>query len=336
MKKNLLSLIFFILSFSALAEECGPINLISETSSPFQKIPVYNQEKINICYAYSAAQMADYHLLKNGAEKRNVHPAWVAMSFASTLKRDRLDIGHAKEALDSILETSNCDYETVTKTLKTWGQDPSLSEAKILSMIEENSARQKTEGRAMASLPTPMDLKDSQLTSVEMLSTLLRQECTKEKTSSVKLPEAKKYNFRDLPTDEAFKNIFSSKLSSLRSPISIAYCSNLWKNPSYHGVGLTNDNLRDRLEKDCHYHESLIVGQKKVDNSCQYLVRNTWGDRFNRDNEKWKCLCRSKTTGEYVDDCDARTHNDGNYAVEGCWIPADVLARNTGVVTVLE
>lgn len=315
------------------AENCSPINLITQPNSPFQKIPVYNQEKINICYAYSAAQMVDFHLMKNGSPDRTVHPAWVALNYSLKKNRNQLEIGHTKEALESLAEANNCDYQAVSDALRNWAQRHDVSEARILTYIERNTPVVPAL-RMPSSLPSVNDLKSSNLTSVQMLASLLSSNCQAKRPLTI--PKAHKFNFEQLPDDQAFTSMLETKIDSLKSPISIAYCANVWKDAEYRGIGLNWKGVRDSLKKDCHYHESLVVGRKKLGGSCNLLVRNTWGTNWTADNKNWKCVCRNKSTGAYVDECSAQTHPDSEYSVEGCWLPSDRLARNTGLITFME
>src|ERR1044072_3918330 len=111
-------LLFFLICFKVFAADCSSVNLITEPDSPFRKIPVYNQGSLNICYAYSAAQILDWYQIKNGASKRNIHPAWAALQYALGRNRDKLEIGHPKEAIESMKASLHCDYETVESVVR--------------------------------------------------------------------------------------------------------------------------------------------------------------------------------------------------------------------------
>jgi hypothetical protein len=115
--------------------------------------------------------------------------------------------------------------------------------------------------------------------------------------------------------------------------VSIAYCANVWKAPAFDGIDMNVSGQRDVVKKGCEYHESLIVGQKMLGNSCHFLVRNTWGDRWTSYNRNYSCVCRDNTTGAFVDDCRPETHRNDRYSVEGCWIRSSDLARNIGQLT---
>ncbi len=313
MAPRFLLLLFFC--FSALADDCRTVNLITEADSPFRKIPVYNQGSINICYAYSAAQIIDWYQLKNGAPKRNVHPAWTALQYALQRGRTKLEIGHPKEAIESMRMAMNCDYESVEAAVKSLGSSDE-SETKILSGIERGKYR----------LPAGSS-------SVETLNAVIEKNCPSEKRTMVMVPEVERLNYETLKDDNAYETFLQTKFSAAPSPVSIAYCANVWKNSQFDGISVNAKGERDQVEKDCEYHESLVVGQKKVGNSCHFLVRNTWGNRWTASNQNFSCVCRDLSTGEFTEDCRPETHRNDRYSVEGCWIRGSDLARNIGQLT---
>lgn len=308
-------LLLFLITFNVFASECAPVNLITEQNSPFRKIPVYNQGSLNICYAYSAAQILDWYQIKNGATKRNIHPAWAALQYALVRNKDRIEIGHPKETMESIKTALNCDYEAVEAALKSLG-GPEDSEIKTLLSIERGTYRSP-----------------AGYTPVETLKEALMKHCPSEKRTFVMVPEVERLNYKTLNDDEAYEKFLNTKLASAPSPVSIAYCANVWKNPEFDGIGVNLFGNRDSVKKGCEYHESLVVGQKKMENSCHFLVRNTWGTNWTAHNSRYACVCRDRGTGEFIDDCRPETHGNDRYTVEGCWIRSSDLTRNIGQLT---
>jgi hypothetical protein len=311
------------------------MNLITDTASPFQKIPVYDQKDSNICYAFSAAQMVDYQLIKEGALKRSVHPAWLALNYAIGRNKSGLDIGHTKEAIERLQEANNCDFEKVTNAFTAFAGTHDLLDSKIIAFIEKYADLKHS--------PAPSDIVTQHMFSelkkisqnpVKVVSRILSQVCSNR--TPIQVPKVSRYNFTHLPDDKAFQNFLIQRLDANPTPISIAYCSRVWRDPSYDGIELTKTGIRDSLKKDCGYHESLVVGKKMAGDSCQLLIRNTWGDRWKAGNSKWKCLCKDRLSGQFVDDCTSSSHADENYSVEACWISSDVLSRNVGVITFME
>lgn len=332
MKFAILFLHIFLATFSAhgTPDGCQATNLITASDSPFQKIPVYDQKDTNLCYAYSAAQLMDYHLIKNGSQNRSIHPAWVALSYARSKNKTGLYIGHTKEAIDSMRVARNCHYNSVSNALLSWSENRELPETSILKLIENFSTKAKEE-----LIQGPSSL-DPSLTPVEMLSRLMLPACPEEGREKIKLPAVSKFNFRELPTDEAFESFIKKRLDEKTYPVSIAYCSKVWKDPEYDGIHLNLALNRDSLSGDCNYHESLVVGKKMLNGKCQFLIRNSLGDGYWAGSNQVRCLCKNKQTGEYADDCSAATHPSPQFMVEGCWLDSIKLARNTGVVTFME
>lgn len=333
---KLFILLLFNLVSSALADSgCSPVNLITETDSPFSKIPVYDQKDSNICYAYAASQIVDFHLIKQGAQKPTVHPAWLALNYALARNRKGLDIGHTKESIERLSEVNNCDFDTVKDALYSWAGTRDIQESKIIAFIEKYSRPD----RSPASFDTSSarmfsELRKMALNPVDVISRILLPSCQNRQTVTV--PKVTKYNFSQLPDDSAFEKFLVERIAKNPAPISIAYCSKVWKDPEYDGIDFTFFGKRDSLKKDCDYHESLVVGRKPAGNTCQLLVRNTWGTEWKNGNRKWKCLCKDRTTGQFIDDCQESTHPDEKYSVEACWIPSDKLGRNVGVITFTE
>ncbi len=308
-------LLLFLLSFNVFAEDCLPVNLITESESPFKKIPVYNQGTLNICYAYSAAQILDWYQLKNGAAKRNIHPAWAALQYALVRNRPKLEIGHPKEAMESMRSALNCDYEAVEAAVKSLGE-PGETDVKILTSIERGNYRSPAGS-----------------TAVETLKEALQKHCPPEKRTFVMVPEIERLNYRTLTEDSSYEKFLSTKFTTSPSPVSIAYCANVWKRPEFDGIDTNFRGERDVVRKNCEYHESLVVGQKKLGNSCHFLVRNTWGTLWTGHNSSYSCVCRDQVTGEFLDDCRPETHGNSRFSVEACWIKGNDLARNIGQIT---
>ena len=312
--KFILSLLL-VFSFHAIAQDCGPVNLVTMKDSPFRKIPVYDQKDTNLCYAYSAAQLVDYHRILNGATERSVHPAWVALNYAKAKNKTNLYIGHTKEAIESLRESRNCRYNAVSYALVSWAGRKDATETGILGAIEKFSGGQ---------------------TPVEVASMIVGPACPEDAREDLRLPSVRKFNFEQLPDDDSFEKFLKGRLDEAPFPVSIAYCSRVWKEKDYDGIKVNASGKRDSLDRNCDYHESLIVGKRKAGGSCQLLVRNSMGNGYWAKQEKSKCLCRSKTTGEFADNCSPETHPETIYSVEACWIDSDKLAKNTGVVTFME
>lgn len=302
--------IFFILSAITMPAvhggDCAPVNLLTEALSPFQGMDVIDQRDLNICYAHAASQLAEFELRKSGDSTR-VHPAWVALLYSQAKKKAKLEIGHTSEALELLRKGTLCPSTQVSSLLQKHALSTEKSDIEILSSIEKTAPDSTAQLQGILSSCEEIPIR--------------------------RLPPARRLSYRSLPDDSAFEVKMREVLSS-RTPLSISYCANLWTRPEYRGVGFDDRGLRDRLKRDCHYHESLVVGKKEIGGSCHFLVRNTWGSDWRKSNKNWTCVCENPLSGQISDGCRFDSHRDER--ILGCWLPARSLARNTGVITYLE
>lgn len=363
MKYFILSL-FFVIN-SAYAQNCEPQNLVTEQNSPFAKIPVYDQDGIGICYAYVAAQLVDYQLVKNGAD-RSVHPLWAALKYAEKAKQERITAGITYDAIEQMIKAGNCEYNDVSTALGEWAQKANVKEVDIMDLIERLApkfqdlykTKQKENPTAAPSAeevdkaiteaiadhqpwctpgatwePLMPELRAlSALSSRKVLTDLILPVCGKN-LQKLNIPKPK-YFHSDKDVD--WSKTLDQKLQNLKAPVSISYCSRILKEPTFDGVERRSGSQAEKYADNCGGHESLIVGKKKIGEQCHFLLRNSWGNGFSESTESWNCLCKNRATGEFVDDCKNSTHNTGEYTLEGCWINGDQLGKNMFGITSLE
>lgn len=367
-------LIFLLFAFPVIAQECKPMNLITEKDSPFKdQLPVYDQDGMGICYAYSAAQILNYQLIKrrehervhplwalhnslNNQDAGNVHEVWAAYQYADAQKDPFLGGGGVLRTLKAT-RGENCQSGVVSETLKEYSKKADMSEIELVALIENYATKlksvrdlkQKTDPAATL-LPTEVadvvkstidDRKKTckcnpkwdelsqfleslaSVSSTEMFANLLLPACRNSKP----IKRIGKPGGIILYKEAEAASVIDKKLDDVASPVAIAYCANVLRNPAYAGVVRSEKQIK--LGEGCSGHASILVGKKKIGESCHFLLRNTWGPGFSNSTKPWKCLCKNKTDGSYVDDCTNETHNNGNFTVEGCWIPGDAIAKNT-------
>lgn len=379
---KLLILLLFLFSHSVFATECATKNYITEPNSPFQKIPVYDQDGIGICYAYAAAQMMDYHLIKKGATSRNVHPIWAALSYARSVEKDTkqplndLSSGDIYRTMQATSK-ENCSYSTVENSLSTMARKANVTDAELANFIEiyMGKYRQLYDGRKAQSLidnaPVKIDDMDilalisetkrhnnlascyssatwdhilpelrslSVMTTPDAISSLIMPACMTSK-SSISIPKIR--SVYSSGTEEEILREISNKMDKLDAPVALTYCSKFLHTPTHDGVvqrftaKLFGTNKAPTLAPDCEPHVSVVAGKKQVGNSCQILIRNSWGSNFSDWTMGRKCLCKNKQTGAFLDDCTI-ADNNGQYTVEGCWIDEDQIKKNSLVMITLE
>lgn len=346
MKSLLLAL---LISFPVFAQDCPSLNLVTAKDSPFNKLPVYDQDGIGICYAYTAAQLADYYIIQNGGE-RSIHPLWGALKLSEAENKTTISIGYTDLALEQIKKKGNCHYNKISGSLSEWATKANIRESEVMSLIESFASKLTVRQNAQSSPLAEDEIEDiinvtfnahkaycspgatleqllpelkalSVMSSREMLSKLILPVC--QKPDKIKLPGVAYYSKK---SGQQNLEELKKQLTNRATPISVNYCSEVLYKPSYSGGDRTS----------CGMHASLIVGMKKDENKCKLLLRNSWGTGFGTHTDNWKCLCKSRETGELVDDCTASTHNNGKYTVEACWIDSDALGRNLDSLSYLK
>lgn len=354
-----------LLAQSAFAQDCESMNLVTESNSPFNKIPVYDQDGLSVCYAYAAAQLVDYHLVKNGSD-RSVHPLWAALKYAEKKNQDRISSGITYDAIEQMIKTGNCKYDDIQTAISTWSVKANVNEADVMDLIERLAPKFKNLYEAKKKVdptatPTQEEVDQainaaitehkpwcsagatwdalmpelralSTLSSTKILTDLVLPVCSKD-LQKLTLPKLTYYRS---DVDGEYATTLDKKLNSIKTPVSVTYCSKVLYEPEFVGVTRKTQAKPEAYNGNCGGHESLIVGKKKVGETCHFLLRNSWGNGFSSSTEKWKCLCKNRATGEFVDDCTNATHNNGKFTVEGCWINSDQLAKNMFGMTSLE
>lgn len=339
-----------IFSINVVWANCEPMNLVTEENSPFQKIPVFDQDGLNICYAYAASQLLDYELIKKGNKERSVHPIWAALKYAERTERSGINMGVAIDTIKAVQKYGNCPIQTINSSLSEWTLKANATEIEVMGLIEKLVTVLPTipsedidatikrvitkHAYSCAGNPTfdqliPELRALSSMSSRTVLSNLVLTNCqSNAQNISTSSPHIIFHK-----TDEEVSPTLDKVLDDNKSPIALSYCSRALYESSYIGLTRTNKSPYADLKSDCSPHDSLIVGKKKIEGQCHYLLRNTWGSGFHHSNKDRKCLCKNRRTGEFIDDCEEGLHNNGENVVEGCWVSEEVFAKNSFGIT---
>ncbi len=430
MKRILIALILF--PSILWAQSCPTKNLMTIKDSPFNKIPVYNQDGSGTCYAYTASQLANYYLLKNKkTTKLEYHPLQVALQYAGSYKTTSITSGVADIALDKLIGKEYCSYSSVTSSLQKLARDQKMTDHEIIGFVEQLSLdysnvlyeygvipKSKNSGtpntvnhpnkvykldrpivapkttakttvkkftipkseplkyelplvkidntfvkknyipvsqkqlrpsetqlknmaitRAIASSKPYVTCSENNLkelasnliplmslANTTMFKKMLIEDC--QKTAGKTLPVSHVFAPWN-GIDKDFKDNLRNHFAKNSSPLGIRYCSEVLTTPTLDGI--KNDPSRARTSNiggKCGMHASLLVGSRPANNSCEYLLRNTWGAGYGSWTQNWKCDCKDKKTGAYFSNCKKGTHPTSKYEVIGCWVSEDKLVKN--------
>jgi hypothetical protein len=349
--------LFFVLTHGvSFAQDCSEVNLITEPNSPFNQIPVYDQSGSGMCYAYAASELMNYELMKSGeATSPVVHPFWAGISQGMMTNDDQLRGGSALESIEGILKRGNCSYESVESAIGALARTVGVTEARIIAFIDDygrelgkslqngrptpeliraalsSAAKQNLRGCTYQDW-TKIFFEMEKLTgnSIEIADRLLASSCKEGSLQKLNLPKPKSFVSGDDLGME--KNIMEAL--DQKHPSAMTFCSWVTDRPSSAGlrnVKTDQNNYRvliDDSPQVCGAHVAVIAGKKMINNQCQFLYYNSMGSGWNSNNRHLTCLCKKRSTGEFVDNCTAKTHGAGAFKVEACWVPAQNLVPN--------
>lgn len=312
--------LLLLLSSTSLFAICGNTNLLTQPNSPFLNMPVLNQNNSGTCYAYTTAQMINFKTSKMNLGSI-VHPLWVAIRHSEAKNKDSINVGAVSEAYDNFVKSgSYCPNEVVESALLAFSKKYRFPRDQIIEFINNRGwfdEKNITNGCDVAGLyKLFQDPAMKTISSPELFIKLLVPNCKMKKVPNI--PQLKRYD-----SEGSYYTVEQNIYQGLRSenPIGLTYCSNIWDDQAF---------SRTKNPNRCKSHASLIVGQRIASpGGCQYLIRNSWGDKWGPQFQNKTCMCRNRKSGVFVDNCNSRSHNDKEWSVEGCWFNQRSVSQNT-------
>jgi hypothetical protein len=385
------------------------------------QIPVYDQDGIGICYAYSASELMNAYLIKkNPRAGLQIHPALAAVRYSATELSDggELSGGQIGEAINACRKKEGYTYASIQSALNEIGSSAGISEAQTLEFIERlgklmsdpsvsssarlaaignttpkaNSNGPQTFAPADATYVAPKPILppkgavNSEIRRIAYERVRVDGWCTanqkaalssfalsspignatqvascaafkpESRTPPPAIPAAKQYSL--LGTSESqvkklVRDYFDGPKGKL--PLGVGFCSKVLKDPAARKISRTTTitgAVQGKIEDDCGGHAVILVGTRPRGNSCDYLMRNSWGSQFSSSNQH-TCLCKNSKTGGYKD-CPGSGTVSRTITVKGknttihepipdraflkvvsCWIPEEEMAPNLKSITVL-
>ncbi len=353
---KIISVFFVLFLFKVRAQDCSEINFYDRESNPIHEIKLYDQKSLNTCYAYSISQLWEFQNRSSGMNE-SVSPLWVALNSKENRKLHyqprHLDYNYILWTIKDIKKTGGCTQDYVDQKLHFLKSiNENIDEVDLILFLQEIwleyerlifthpfQKRGVSFYKSYEKISQLKKFKDKFKVSIakeiERMSfygflqfpKFLKNEILGDCTGGafLKAPEFEHQVFLS-KADETTAKLFSRKLSSTQpSPLAIGYCSRVWNSEpgtSY----LPHQFSLDMINKinNCGAHYSVVVGQKKMNGQCHYLVRNTWGDMWGRIFRK----CHVEFKGKRFDTEMGMIQNDKRVRVLGCWISREDLFNN--------
>ncbi len=327
-------------------------------------LPIVNQGDMSTCYAHSLSQL--YNIDKGNGEKI-VHPYWVAFNHKHRYLHwspRKLDYSLMSWAQRDLKKRGNCSPDQVQPKLDALKQgvgytDDQLMFAftyffkfknlrsisnqnkfdkvfkKFLFKIQENSFdfEKPWSHDELYSILSPLREKMSGIGMMTFLKRHVFQDCTRSDITDVLSSFGRK-----METNENLSARVERLLSEDKT-VGIGYCAKsvYTRNPASSKDIKIKPRLLKAANLKCGAHYSVLVGSRKVQSekgeSCQYLLRNTYGE------DQWAhasmdCFCFDVMTETYKE-C-----KSSDVAVNlrnlGCWVDRDKMLNNTYDISYLK
>jgi len=329
-------------------ESCKTVDLNSSPSSPFKKIPIYDQDGVGLCYSYAASQMVDYYRLKNSKASYDltnpVYAAWLTSWKAPTLFKN-IDLkggGYVEDVVSALKKYGTCSDKETKKNLSELMKSTGKSEAEVLnflqimytSAIDLKSAY--TKKKLLNLIEKEAGINCSQVEeSVSLLklkkilglypSYILETFFKGCKKNNVDVPELKKFT---IGSNEKFQNLITQSFErDLPPQVSINCGNSFFANPSIRTSSLIANT---RFSINCGMHAVILTGRKKIQKNCSVLIRNSYGALWYPDGAI-DCACKTMD-GKYKAHC---KRGEGQEYL-GCWFKEIDVLSNTGDISVFE
>ncbi len=318
------------LGWAETTDSCTPIRL-DAPGMPMENMPVYDQGKTDLCYAYTAAQVVDAWRFSHGDQNRNhlTSPLSAAILYTRDYEDnpdfDDIDLGHPDYTARVILANGSCSppvhrhaeqegtlRETLDRIQSLHGNLQGLAERVQRSPLLTAGNQMCTDVSSVVPRNLPELARNiastmARMNSFEFIDRLYRGYCHNANVRPVQPPaQVKVDSIRALEKSTAVQSLTDSVHLALGAqppqPAGISYCSEILKDSATRGVDLDDPDGPVTCKGT---HASVVIGRRPgPEGRCQLLIRNTWGDSCNVDS-KWQC-------------------ENGNI-----WIDQDALMKNT-------
>lgn len=354
MFKGIGLLVFLLaISNSFAKSNCEEINFYDDPFSPLHQMDVCDQGPLGVCYATSAAQLINYQLGRQKGSKAAaqvaVHPLWIAYLYKQDEKG--FSSGLTDKSANIIRRHGICPAPVVEKSIKDFVGNAWMNGYQLFCLIEKFETEWKGEKEARQAFQSAHrkcmgwsyfneDIYD------KVIDLVTDNKGNIQKPSAFKMAKnifnscytpgvIQKKNIQRLDaecewcTDSEIKEKVSEFLKKDKM-VGVDYCARVLDNKNYSGLSSGRNAYFQLLPRGskvvdpnkCGNHASVLVGQKKINNKCHYLLRNSWG---NRKYQQWpNCVCE-EYDGTTVD-CQ---YGKPPYKAVSCWVGADELAKNT-------
>jgi hypothetical protein len=341
-------LIFTFISFDQiLAKGCKRVNLLTKKWGMFpRQMPLYDQGRSHICYAYTAAQMLDYWRETHGGKIGRMKMGQSSPLYAALLtrlvyapsERYKNSFGDAGgdtyDTLIGIRKYGMCQEHIVKEAMNSFAIKNKIDPTEFLIETEKyfsyhKDAEKTLWGKAWSTIGSLREYYAPGNLNIQKIQQVMKpytsggnymgfltdvfKGCFGKKNiylKSLKMPHPKRL-WGDNPSKVYWRIRKLLEKKENPQPVGIGYCSKILTEKGFRGVDRAKDTGEVRPRMGCGGHASIIVGQRERKGRCQFLIRNTWGNNCQVYKPAgWEC----------------KKDKDGKAA--GVWVDANELSYN--------
>ncbi|MBA2405120.1 MAG: hypothetical protein H0V66_10150 [Bdellovibrionales bacterium] len=350
--KKLISILLLLITSTALA--CENVNFY-EDHPLINQLPIQNQGALNTCYAQTLSNVYNLEFARDNDDV--VDPYWIAfnhkvhgfhwqprkldyslMSLAwnDLRKNGYCDVAYLKPVYEGLKKGTNYSNDQLFYLLTEFFKTKNLLTAKTylgfymtINRLMTKLAKESNHAfeipwkrEDLISILFPLRQEAHRLSLFTWMESKVFKSC---RESAVFKPTETLISIgRNKEHNDTLAIVTEALLAQKRS-ISLGFCAKILKDPKV-DISIT-PRLLKALKPNCGAHYVTLVGSRKKANSCQYLVRNSYGKTFWA-HQDYTCYCKDKASGKNRD-CAKSESSNPNLEVLGCWVDKEKLLTNS-------
>lgn len=352
---NILLLVFFSISFPLFS--CSDINLYQIKPNIVENFEVSNQGNINTCYAHSIATV--YNINNVIDPKDSLHPHWITYlhkkKYLHWKPRD-LNYSIISWAYYDLQRHGYCPVAQIKENFKKIKMGVEYSDDQLIFLLMEyfKEIGEIKNSNIINKLLAKFNKKKNNFDIAwkkEDLEKILKNINTKYRGDNLftflKLNifshcDKKKHSLLSQDIHNLGRGWQSNQKVSLQidevlqqhKALSVGYCYRQII-PKDHNQIIPDINTYPRvaraLNSACAPHYSVIMGSRKKENSCQYLIQNSFGKKWWVRENPIECYCINKLFNKQFPCSKSELNRETKKEVEvlACWIDQNKLLNNS-------
>jgi hypothetical protein len=343
-------IIFFILSALSNAwSNCEMTNLYDHSES-LNVQPILNQGDLNTCYAITLATAYNTQF----ADKLKLDSFSVAYAHKNRILHwtpRNLDYSLLSFAYSDIKKKGLCESDEAQIKIKFLKQNINYSDSQFFYLLKRYFKYKKWHKKLL--LKNPELFFNNLLGKLKKKSSAFEKAWTLSDIKKILIPildeslnlsffkwlgknpfgQCLKYYPHETLISTARGNQSNHEVSSMiqkklneNRPVMAGYCNRIYSKPNGFDLN-TYPRLARGVNPLCRSHYSVLVGSRPKGNSCEFLLRNSMGEKYWAPKE-YECLCENVDAKGATFNCKKQTFNENKMKVLGCWIPEKKLLNN--------